>query len=172
MSKYFVISLRLRYFCRHATKRNDDKYTDMLDETLKSVKEAMKNLITEEAMEELINGLEDQLVKKINEQVKEIENLRDCYSHLEGRVAILEHLVKVVVPRVDDMPIIQNETPYTVEEELRKEFNSMGVNTPHHAVDRAHRIGKKFEVQNEDVDGNVTVVTVKQQVTVKFTSCR
>ena len=68
------------------------------------------------------------------------------------------------------MPIIQNETPYTVEEELRKEFNSMGVNIPHHAIDRAHRIGKKFELQNEDENGNVTGVTVKQQVIVKYTS--
>ena len=73
------------------------------------------------------------------------------------------------------MPIIQNETPYTVEEELHKEFDSMGVNIPHHALDRAHRIGKNFEVQNEDEDGNVTGVTVKHQVillTVKFTSWR
>ena len=50
-------------------------------------------------------------------------------------------------------------TSDTVEEELRKEFNSMGVNIPHHTIDRAHRIGKKFEVHNEDVTG----VTVKQQ---------
>ena len=166
--------------------RNDDKFTDMLDEALKPVKEAMKNLITEEAMKELINELEDKLVKKINEQIKEIENLRNRYSHLEGRVAILEHLVKVqeiqcddieqycrrLCLRVDDMPVIQNETSYTVEEELRKEFNSMGVNIPHHAIDRAHRIGKRFEVHNEDGDGNVTKVTVKQQVIVKFTSWR
>ena len=117
-------------------KRNDDKFRDMLDETLKRVKEAMKNLITEEAMKELIKGLEDKLFKKMNDQVKEIENLRNRYSHLEGRVAILEHLVKVqemqcdgieqygrsLCLRVDDMPIVQNETPYTVEEELRKEL--------------------------------------------------
>ena len=63
----------------------------MLDEALKPVKEAMKNLITEEVMKELINGLEDKLVKKINEQILKIENLRNRYSHLEGRVAILEH---------------------------------------------------------------------------------
>ena len=56
-----------------------------------------------------------------------------------------------------------------MEDELRKEFNSMEVNIPHHDVDRAHRTGKKFEVQNEDEDGNLTGLTVKQQVTVKFT---
>ena len=39
--------------------------------------------------------------------------------------------------RVDDIPIIQNDRSYPVEEELRKEFNSMGVNIPHHAIDRA-----------------------------------
>ena len=33
---------------------------------LKPVKEVIKNLVTEEAMKELINGLEDKLVKKIN----------------------------------------------------------------------------------------------------------
>ena len=59
-----------------------------------------------------------------------------------------------------------------MEDELRKEFNSMEVSIPHHAVDRAHRIGEKFEVQNEDEDGNVTGLTVKQQVIVKFTSWR
>ena len=75
----------------------------MQDEALKPVKEAMKNLITEEAMKELINGLEDKLVKKINEQVKETENLRNRYSHLEGRVAILEHLVKVQEMQCDDI---------------------------------------------------------------------
>ena len=48
----------------------------------------------------------------------------------------------------------------------------MGVNIPHHAIDRAHRIRKKFEVQNEDKDGNVTGVTVTKQVIVKFTSRR
>ena len=142
------------------SKRNDDKFTNTMEEALKPVKEAMNNLITEEAMKELTNGLENKLVKKINEQVKEIENLRNRYNHLEGRVAILEHLVKVqemqcddieqygrrLCLRVADMPIIQNKTPYTMEEELRKEFNSMGVNIPHHAIDRAHRIGKNFEV--------------------------
>ena len=48
----------------------------------------------------------------------------------------------------------------------------MGVNIPHHdhAIDRAHRIGKMFEVQNEDEDGNVAGVTVKQEVIVKYTS--
>ena len=44
----------------------------------------------------------------------------------------------------------------------------MGVNIPHHAIDRAHKFGKKFEVQNEDEDRNVTRVTVKQQVIMKF----
>ena len=93
--------------------------------------------------------------------VKKIENLRNRYSHLEGRIAILEHLVqemqcddieqycKRLCLRVYDMPIIQNKTPYTVEEELCTEFNSMGVNIPYHAIDRAYRTGKRFEVQNE-----------------------
>ena len=38
-------------------------------------------------------------------------------------------------------------THSTVEEELRKEFKSMGVTIPHLAVDRAHRIAETFEVQ-------------------------
>ena len=51
-------------------KRNDDKIKDMLNEGLKPVREATKNHITEEAIRELINGLKDRLVKKINEQRK------------------------------------------------------------------------------------------------------
>ena len=54
-------------------------------------------------MKELINELKDKLVKKINGQAKEIENLRNRYSHLEGRVAILEHLIKVQEMQCDDI---------------------------------------------------------------------
>ena len=54
----------------------------------------------------------------------------------------IEQYGKRLCLRVDDMPSIQNETPCTVEDELRKEFNSMEVNIPHHSIDRTHRIGK------------------------------
>ena len=57
-----------------------------------------------------------------------------------------------------------------MEEELPKKLNNIGVNNSHHAIYRGHRIGKKFEVQKKDENRNVTEVTTKQQVIVKFTS--
>ena len=45
----------------------------------------------------------------------------------------------------------------------------MGLKLPEEAIDRAHRVGKRYEVEEEDEDGVVTGVT-KQQVIVRFTS--
>ena len=35
----------------------------------------------------------------------------------------------------------------------------MGLNIPKKAINRAHRIGKKFEIEDGDEDGNVMVVS-------------
>ena len=45
----------------------------------------------------------------------------------------------------------------------------MGVELPEDATDRAHRIGKKYDVEVEQEDGTVKGVT-KQQVIVRFSS--
>ena len=45
----------------------------------------------------------------------------------------------------------------------------MGLQLPEKAIDRAHRVGKRYEDEEEDKDGVVTGVT-KQQVIVRFTS--
>ena len=45
----------------------------------------------------------------------------------------------------------------------------MGLKLPEEATDRAHRVGKRYKVEEEDENGMVTGVT-KQLVIVRFTS--
>ena len=169
-------------------KKNEEKFTEMLDEALQPIKEAMENLITKEMMTKLISGIEDKLVKKMIEQGREIDKLKLSNSQLEGRVAILEHLVKVqeakyddieqygrrLCLRVNDVPLTKDETSKEVEDKLKEEFINMGLNLPKNAIDRAHRIGRKYQVQaqQESDDGNEAGVTTKQQVIIRFTSWR
>ena len=76
---------------------------EMLDEVLQPIKEAMEDLISKEMMTKLISGLEDKLVKKMIEQGREIDKLKLSNGQLEGRVALLEHLVKVQEAKYDDI---------------------------------------------------------------------
>ena len=46
----------------------------------------------------------------------------------------------------------------------------MELDLPEFSVDRAHRIGRKFEVKEEDENGVVTEVFIRQQVIVRFMS--
>ena len=54
------------------------------------------------------------------------------------------------------------------------EFINMGLNIPKEAIDRVHRIGRKYEVDEVDEvdeveeDGVVKRVSLKQQVIVRF----
>ena len=160
----------------------------MLDEALQPIKEAMENLITKKMMTKLISGLEDKLVKKIIEQGREIDKLKLSNGQLEGKVAILEYLVKVqeakyddieqygrrLCLRVNDVPLTKDEASQEVEDKLKEEFINMGLNLPENAIDRAHRIGRKYQVQvqQESDDGNETGVITKQQVIIRFTSWR
>ena len=48
----------------------------------------------------------------------------------------------------------------------------MGLDLPEFSVDRAHRIGRKFEVEEEDENGVVTGVSIRQQVIIRFTSLK
>ena len=128
----------------------------------------------------MISDLEGKLLGKIKEQD---EGLRTSRADLEGRVAILENLVKIqerkvddveqygrrLCLRVDDVPLRASETPKYIEHELHGEFVNMGLKLPEEVIDRAHRVGKRYEVDEENEDGVVTGVT-KQQVIVRFTS--
>ena len=46
----------------------------------------------------------------------------------------------------------------------------MGLDLPEFSVNRAHRIGRKFEVEEENENGVVTGVSIRQQVIIRFTS--
>ena len=48
----------------------------------------------------------------------------------------------------------------------------MGLNIPQEAIDRIHRTGEKFEPDDRDQDGNVTGVSIKQQVIMRSTGWR
>ena len=76
-------------------KKAEEKLSELLEEQLRPTKEAIKDLIKNEAMAKHIDLLEAKLVKKINEQAAEIEQLKTRHSHFEGRVVILENLVKL-----------------------------------------------------------------------------
>ena len=142
----------------------------MLDEQLRPIKKAIKDLITNEAMAKHIDLLETKLVRKINEQAAEIDQLKTRHRHLEGMVAILENLVKWQETKRDDVeqygnrlclrvngiPVENGERVKDLENRLHQEFSNMGLNIPKEAIDRVHRIGKKFEIKDVDEDGHVT----------------
>ena len=52
------------------------------------------------------------------------------------------------MPQGDNVPL-KGETPKELRDELLKDFESMGLDLPEFSVDRAHRIGRKFEVKEE-----------------------
>ena len=62
------------------------------------------------------------------------------------------------------------ETNKDLENQLNNEFINMGLNIPEEAIDRVHRIGRKYEVDEVDKDGVVTGVSLKQQVIVRFST--
>ena len=55
----------------------------------------MKDIVTNEAMTNHIQKLEDKLISRVENQAKEIKNRRSRQNELEGRVAVLENLVKL-----------------------------------------------------------------------------
>ena len=87
-------------------KKAEEKLSELLEEQLRPIKEAIKDLITNEAMAKHLSEdlLETKLVRKINKQAAEIDQLKTRHSHLEGRgVAILENLVKLQEIKTDDV---------------------------------------------------------------------
>ena len=115
-----------------------------------------------------IQKLEDKLISKLENQAKEIKNLRSRHNELEGRVAVLENLGKLQEIKsddaeqysrrlCDDIPLKSTETDRDLENQLNNEFINMGLNIPKEAIDRVHRIGRKYEVDEVDKDGVVTV---------------
>ena len=69
--------------------------------------------------------------------------------------------------RVDDIPLRSIETPTDIEYVLHSEFEKMWLQLPEEATDKAHRVGKRYKV--EDEYGMVTGIT-RQQVIVRFTN--
>ena len=167
-------------------KKAEEKLSELLEVQLRPIKEAIKDLITNEAMAKHIDLLETKLVRKINEQAAEIDQLKTRHSHLEGRVAILENLVKLQEIKTDDVeqygrrlclrvngiPVENGERVKDLENRLHQEFSNMGLNILKDAIDRVHRIGRKFEIEDADEDGQVTGVSVQQQVIIRFTNWR
>ena len=157
----------------HASK---EKLSELLEEQLRPIKEAKEDFIINEAMAEHIDLFEMKLVKKINEQAAKIDELKTHHSHLEGRVAILENLVKLqeirsdeieqygrrLCLRVNGIPFENGERVKDFENRLQEEFSNMAMNIPKEAIGRVHRIGKK--------DGHFTGVSVHQQVIMRFTN--
>ena len=81
----------------------EEKLSELLEEQLRPINEAIEDLITNEAIAKHIDLLETKLVKKINEQAAEIDQRKTRHNHLEGRVAILENLVKLQEIKSDDV---------------------------------------------------------------------
>ena len=167
-------------------KKSEDKLSELLEEQLRPIKDALSKLITSEALETRLISLEEKLVKKINDQAVEIEQLKTWQNQLEGRVAILENLTRLQEIKSDDVeqygrrfclringiPLKTREKEQDLRERVHKEITSMGLNIPREAIDRIHRTGKKFESDDRDEDGNVTGVSIKQQVIMHFTGWR
>ena len=58
--------------------------------------------------------------------------------------------------RVNGIPVENGERVKDLENRLHQEFSNMGLNIPKEAIDRVHRIGRKFEIEDVDEDGHVT----------------
>ena len=169
-------------------KKSEDKLSELLEEQLRPIKDALSKLITSEALETRLTSLEEKLVKKINDQAVEIEELKTQQNQLEGRVAILENLTRLQEIKSDDIeqydieqygrrfclringiPLKTREKEQDLRERVHKEITSMGLNIPQEAIDRIHRTGKKFESDDRDEDGDVMGVSIKQQIIMWFT---
>ena len=165
-------------------KKNELQLFEMLEEALKPIKDAMQKLITDEKMMEHIQNLEQKILTKITEQATEIKDLKDRSGQLEGRVAVLENLIKCQEVKIDDneqysrrlclrvngIPCKSRESNKDLEQILNKEFVKMAIDLPHDVIDRVHRTGKKVEIEDVGDDGVVTGVSVLQQVIVRFRS--
>ena len=163
-------------------KKNEEKKSEIIDEALRPIKDAMKDIVTNEAMANHIQKLEDKLISKLENQAKEIKNLRSCHDELEVRVAVLESLVKLQEIKSDDVEqhsrrpcsrvnhtlLKSVETNRDLGNQLNNEFINMGLNIPKEVIDRVHRNGRKCEVDEVDKDGAVTGVSLK--VIVRFST--
>ena len=130
------------------------KISEIIEEALRPIKDVMKDIITNEAMANHIQKLEDKLISKLENQAKEIKNLRSHHNELKGRIAVLENLVKLqeiksdnveqysrrLCLRVNDISLKSVETSRNFENQLENEFVNMGLNIPKEAIDRVHRI--------------------------------
>ena len=88
----------------------------------------------------MANLLETKLAKKMNEQAAEIQQLKTRHSHLKGRVAMLENLVKLQEFKSDDMeqygrrvslrvngiPVENGERVKDLENQVHQEFSNLG----------------------------------------------
>ena len=165
-------------------KKNEEKISEIIEEALRPIKDAMKDIVTNEAIANHIQKLEDKLLSKLENQAKKIKNLRSSHNELEGRIAVLENLVKLqeiksddveqysrrLCLRVNDIPLKSAETNRDLENQLENEFINMGLNIPKETIDRVHRVGRKYEVDEVDRDGVVTGVSLKQQVIIRFST--
>ena len=82
---------------------NEEKISEIIEEALRPSKDAMKDIVTNEAIANHIQKLEDKLISKLENQAKEIKNLRSRHKELEGRIAVLENLVKLQEIKSDDV---------------------------------------------------------------------
>ena len=69
----------------------------------------------------------------------------------EAKYDDIEQYGRRLCLRVNDVPLTKDETSPEVEDKLREEFINMGINLPENAIDRAHRIGGKYQVQVQQV---------------------
>ena len=125
-------------------KKSEDKLTELLEEQLRPIKDALPKLIKSEALETRWTSLEEKLVKKINDQAVEIEQLKTQQNQLEGRVAILENLTRLQEIKSDDVeqygrrfclriygiPSKTREKEQDLRERVHKEIYKYGVKHP------------------------------------------
>ena len=165
-------------------EKNEEKISEIIEEALRPIKDGMKDIVRNEATANHIQKLEDKLISKLENQAKEIKDLRSRHNEVEGRVAVLKNFVKLqeiksddaeqysrrLCLRGNDIPIKSVETNRDLENQLNNEFINMGLNITKEVIDRVHRIGRKYEVDEVDKDGVGTGVSLKQQVIVRFST--
>ena len=68
------------------------KRSEIIKEALRPIKDAMKDVVTNEAIANHIQKLEDKLISKLENQAKEIKNLRSRHNQLGRQNSSLAEL--------------------------------------------------------------------------------
>ena len=120
-----------------------------IEKLLDPLREALKDVATNQSIENSMKQLEERLSSKIVSQAKEIAELKADNEKLKAALGVQERRFNLKIEeteqygkrlclRVDGLPIKDQESADSVLADIKQELNKSGINVPDHAIDRAH----------------------------------